>query len=314
MNKKALVTGVNGFVGEHVSKRFNELGYDVVGTARQDAPVDKVGDTLSDYHQVDLLDEEAVRTLNLEGVQAIIHLAGRSAVGESFDKPKEYITENALMTHNLHSHAKDAGFDGRIVTVSTGALYDPNQTLPLTEESRTASNSPYAVGKLSAEAVAQYFRGRGVDTVIARPFNHIGPGQETGFLVPDMYARLRDAGPGNTILTGNLETRRDYTDVRDIAKAYSDLAEAEKLNHTLYNVCSDRSLSGVEILDIIRSVAGLEQVEALVDPSKLRPNEIMDIRGSYARLQRDTGWSPSIDIRQTIADFVQAHSSRLVQS
>ena len=304
MNKTVLVTGVNGFVGEHVSRRFNDLGYDVVGTARQDTPSEKVADELNDYHQVDLLDHEAVKDLDLERFTGIVHLAGRSAVGESFDKPREYLTENALTTYNLHDHAKESGFDGRIVSVSTGALYDPNQQLPLTEESRTASNSPYAAGKLSAEAVASYFRGRGVDSVIARPFNHIGPGQDTGFLVPDIYAKLRNDGYSGTIQVGNLETRRDYTDVRDIARAYSDLVEAEVLNHGLYNVCSDKSLSGLQILDIIKKVAGLEGVTTVVDPSRLRPNDIMDIRGSYSRLQRDTGWSPAKDIEQTIADFV----------
>ena len=304
MNKQILVTGVNGFVGEHVSRRFQELGYDVTGTARQDAPSDKVAGALSGYRSADLLDEDGVKHLELEKFSGIVHLAGRSAVGESFAKPHEYLTENALITYNLHEQAKEAGFKGRIVSVSTGALYDPNQELPLTEESRTASNSPYAVGKLSAEAVASYFRTRGVDTVTARPFNHIGPGQETGFLVPDMYAQIREVGQNGVIQTGNLDTRRDYTDVRDIARAYSDLVETETLNHSLYNVCSDRTLSGKELLEIIKRVSGLDHVVSKVDPSRIRPNEIMDIRGSYSRLQRDTGWSPSIDVEQTIADFV----------
>lgn len=302
--KKVLVMGINGFVGEHVSRRFNELGYEVVGVARQDSPTDKVDDTLSDYHKLDLLDVNSVNKLSLDGISAIIHLAGRSSVGESFEKPREYITENSLMTYNLHDHAKAVGFDGRIITVSTGALYDPRQPLPLEEESRTASNSPYAVGKLSAEAVALYFKTQGVDTVIARPFNHVGPGQGGGFLLPDMYAQLRNTDADGAIRVGNLDTRRDYTDVRDIARAYSNLVEAEKLNHTVYNVCSDRSLSGLQILDIIKNVAGLKGVDALVDPSRLRRNEIMDIRGSYDRIHQDTGWVPSIDIRQTVADFV----------
>jgi GDP-4-dehydro-6-deoxy-D-mannose reductase len=208
------------------------------------------------------------------------------------------------MTYNVHNHAKETGFKGRIINVSTGALYDPTQPLPLEEKSRTASNSPYAVGKLSAEAVALYFRGRGIDTVTARPFNHIGPGQGRGFLLPDLYAQLHEAESGDTIRVGNLDTRRDYTDVRDIARAYSDLVEAEKLNYSLYNVCSDKSISGFQILDIIRKVAGLEDINALVDPSKLRPNEIMDIRGDYSRLYNDTGWTPSVSLEETIADFV----------
>lgn len=304
MNKNVLITGVNGFVGEHVPRRFRDLGYDVTGTARQDDPSDKVADALTEYRKTNLLDSDSLKDLDMQRFSGIVHLAGRSAVGESFTKPHEYLSENAIMAYNLHDQAKEAGFKGRIISVSTGALYHPNQELPLTEESLTASNSPYAIGKLSAEAVTSYFRGRGVDSVIARPFNHIGPGQGTGFLLPDMYAQLQAAEAEGVIKTGNLETRRDYTDVRDIARANSDLAEAERLNHMVYNVCSNRSLSGFEILDVIRRVAGLEKIKAVVDPAKLRPNEIMDIRGNYDRIHLDTGWAPSIDIRQTIVDFV----------
>lgn len=309
MKKSVLVTGINGFVGEHVAKRFNHLGYDVIGTARQDAPEAEVASSLSDYHSADLLDQSSVNKLSLTGVKAVIHLAGRSSVGESFDKPTEYITENSLMTYNIYSHLKDTGFDGRVVSVSTGALYDPNQQLPLNEESRTASNSPYAIGKLSAEAVALYFRNQGIDSVVARPFNHIGPGQGKGFLLPDMYTQLRNASPDRAIRVGNLDTRRDYTDVRDIARAYSDLVETEKLNFSVYNVCSSKSLSGFQILDIIRKVTGLDDVSIEIDPSRLRPNEIMDIRGSFDLLHTDTGWAPSRDIHQTIADFVKRAQS-----
>lgn len=306
MNKnRVLVTGVNGFVGEHTAQHFSELGYDVTGTGRQDNPDTDVSPFLDDYVQADLLDEDSLRKIGFSTLNAIIHLGGRSAVGESFQKPHEYLTENSIMTYNVHNQAKEANFKGRIVSVSTGALYDPNQPLPLTEQSRTASNSPYAVGKLAAEAVAQYFQ-TSVDTIIARPFNHIGPGQGKGFLLPDMYTQMLAAG--DAISVGNLETRRDYTDVRDIARAYGRLVAVEKLNHTVYNVCSDNSKSGLQILQIIKNVTGLSGIEAIVDPSRLRPNEIMNITGDYARLRADTGWSPKIDLDQTVADFVQRQS------
>lgn len=307
---KVIITGINGFVGEHTVREFNTHNYEVVGTARQSTPNAAVKNELSDYQQIDLLDVDSVKTMSLEGVRAIIHLAGRSAVGESFDKPQEYITQNAVMTYNLLSHAKNSNFEGRMVAVSTGALYDPNQPLPLAETSATAPNSPYAIGKLSAEAVTLYFRQRGLDAVVARPFNHIGPGQNTGFLLPDMYAQLQAAQPGESIQVGNIETRRDYTDVRDIARAYRMLVETEKLNYSLYNVCSDKSLSGAQILNTIKEVSRLEDISTTINPAKIRPNEIMDIRGSFERLHNDTGWSPRIDIHQTIADFVAREKNK----
>lgn len=304
MSKEVLITGVNGFVGKHVADRFQSLGFEVTGTARQRSPKPEVASSLDNYIATDMLDARAVNRLSLDGVSAIIHLAGRSSVGESFQHPGEYITQNPLMTHNLFDHAQRQGFEGRIVSVSTGALYDPNQPLPLGEESKTAPNSPYAIGKLSAEAVALYFKSRGIDAVIARPFNHIGPGQETGFLLPDLYTQLRAKNSGETLLVGNLATRRDYTDVRDIARAYSDLATAQSLGHSIYNICSGHSLSGVEIVDMIKDASHRQDVQTTIDPSKVRPNEILDIRGDYSRLHADTGWTPQIDIRQTITDFV----------
>ena len=304
MSKEVLITGVNGFVGKHVADRFQSLGFEVTGTARQRSPKPEVASSLDNYIATDMLDARAVNRLSLDGVSAIIHLAGRSSVGESFQHPGEYITQNPLMTHNLFDHAQRQGFEGRIVSVSTGALYDPNQPLPLHEESKTAPNSPYAIGKLSAEAVALYFKSRGIDAVIARPFNHIGPGQGTGFLLPDLYSQLRSSEYGETLRVGNLATRRDYTDVRDIARAYSDLATAQSLGHSIYNICSGKSLSGLEITDMIKDASGRQDVHTTIDPAKVRPNEILNIQGDYSQLHADTGWDPQIDIRQTVADFV----------
>ena len=304
MSKGVLITGVNGFVGKHVADRFQSLGFEVTGVARQQSPGLEVASSLDNYIAADMLDAQAVNRLSLDGVSAIIHLAGRSSVGESFQQPGEYITQNPLMTHNLFDHAQRQGFEGRIVSVSTGALYDPNQPLPLSEESKTAPNSPYAIGKLSAEAVALYFKSRGIDAVIARPFNHIGPGQGTGFLLPDLYSQLHSSEYGQTLRVGNLATRRDYTDVRDIARAYSDLATAQSLGRSIYNICSGKSLSGLEITGIIKDASGRQDVQTTVDPAKVRPNEILDIRGDYSQLHADTGWDPQIDIRQTVADFV----------
>ena len=128
------------------------------------------------------------------------------------------------MTYNLLDHAKTSNMQGRAIVVSSGALYDPNQPLPISEESATSPTSPYAIGKLASEHVVDYFRNRGLDAVIARPFNHIGPGQKEGFILPDIYAQLSSVGSGGEIQVGNLNTRRDYTDVRDIVAGYKALA------------------------------------------------------------------------------------------
>lgn len=304
MSEKIIVTGVNGFVGEHVVDTFKADGFEVVGVAFDQQPNEKVAEKLDDYISCNLLDVESVNKLSLSDVRAIIHLAGLSAVGQSFDQPQRYIADNAVMTYNLLDRAKQSGMTGRAVVISSGALYNPNQPLPIAESSLTDPTSPYAIGKLATERVVDYFRIRGLDAVTVRPFNHIGPGQGEGFILPDLYAQLTTAGSGGEILVGNLETKRDYTDVRDIVAGYKALALADKLQHNLYNICSGRSLSGKDILALLQKASGIEDVQVTVDQSKIRPTDIMDIYGDSSRLQHELGWQPTHDIAQTVADFV----------
>lgn len=307
MAKKVIITGINGFVGEHVADAFAAAGFDAVGLGHDSVASKKVSQKLHSYFQCNLLDDGDIAKLDLSGVAAIIHLAGLSNVGESFTRPLAYINDNSVMTFNILELARQQGYKGRIVVVSSGALYDPLQALPLSETSKSLENSPYAVGKLGVEHVTNYFRLRGLDAVAVRPFNHIGPGQGRGFLVPDLYLQLKDArnAGSTTISVGNLSTRRDYTDVRDIARAYRLIATAEKLDHGLYNICTGRSLSGFEILDKLQRLMGIKDVTPIVDQSKVRPTDIADIYGDSSRLREDLAWTPEIDIHQTISDFVE---------
>lgn len=309
MSEKIIVTGVNGFVGEHVVDTFKEDGFEVVGIGSDNNPNEKVAHKLDTYVSCNLLDVDSVNNIDLNNTRAIIHLAGLSAVGRSFEQAQRYISDNAVMTYNLLDHAKTSNMEGRTVVISSGALYNPNQPLPIGEESSTSPTSPYAIGKLASEHVVDYFRNRGLDAVIARPFNHIGPGQKEGFILPDIYAQLASAGSGGEIQVGNLDTRRDYTDVRDIVAGYKALALAESLDHNLYNICSGKSLSGKDILALIERIGGYTNIKVSVDPSKIRPSDIMDIYGDSSRIRNELGWQPQYDIEQTITDFV-AESSR----
>lgn len=310
MSKKVVITGVNGFVGEHVVDVFIASGFEVVGVGHDNTPNDKVVSKIAHYEACDLLDMESVATIDFSSADTVIHLAGLSNVGDSFNRPLAYINDNSTMTYNLLEQARLQGFKGRFIVVSSGALYDSNQPLPLNEESPSLENSPYAVGKLAVEHVGNYFRLRGLDVVIARPFNHIGPGQAQGFLVPDLFAQLHIAkqNGADSISVGNLATRRDYTDVRDIAYAYKLLATTPHLAYGLYNICTGRSLAGSEILQVIQQVTGITNISPVIDQSKVRPTDIMEIYGDASRLRQDTGWQPEIKIDQTIKDFVNAQA------
>ena len=301
-----LVTGVNGFVGKHLARELKEQGDEIIGVGREDRPSSELKGLLADYYICDLMDQAAVAKLPLEGVNVVISLAGLARVGDSFAEPEKYKAVNVGVLTNLLAVLADRELKPRVIAISTGTVYDPNQPLPLNEESKLVKNgSPYTLSKIAMEQAAQEFRNKGQDIIIVRPFNHIGPGQEEGFLVPDLFAKLKAAkDSGNVIKVGNLATKRDYTDVRDVVKAYASLAHARGLIHAVYNVCSGKSVAGKEILGLLLQLTSLE-VKVETDTSLLRPNDILDIYGSYQRLQAEIDWQPQIPLRKTLEDFVK---------
>jgi len=300
-----IVTGINGFVGEHLARYLKELGYSVTGIGREPTPKDNVNNLLDTYYQADLLDYGVFDGFDFTNSKAIIHLAGLASVADSFKYPDRYIKDNSVMTDNLLSSALKQGFVGRAVIISTGAIYNPSQTMPLDEDAQTIESSPYSIGKIAAEHTAIEYRSKGLDVVIVRPFNHIGPGQNTGFLLADLYSQVVANQHDNTatISVGSLMTRRDYTDVRDIVKAYRLLAIAPSLMYTTYNVSSGNSYSGQDIVNELSKVMGIT-IDTIVDPSRIRPTDAKEIIGNSNRIRNELGWVPSIELSKTITDFV----------
>jgi GDP-4-dehydro-6-deoxy-D-mannose reductase len=259
---------------------------------------------MADYIECDLTDAAEVQKIDFSGVSGVIHLAGLAAVGPSFDNPTMYVTANVGMQVNLFETAIKQNQHPKFVVISSGALYDPRAHLPLTETSHVLPSSPYAVSKIGQEQMGLYYHLRNFEVIIARPFNHIGPGQGLGFIVPDLTKQVVDfeRGEAKEILVGNLSAKRDYTDVRDIARAYRLLLEHGTSGET-YNVCSGSSKSGQEILDAILHVAGGNPA-VTQDPERMRPSDTPDIYGDHTKLSKDTGWQPEIPLETTIADVV----------
>lgn len=294
-----IVTGINGFVGKHLARELADNEIDVIGIGREEGADSEISGLLEQYIHQDIADNWPETQ---QPVDAVINLAGLAAVGPSFDHPQDYININSAIVTNMCEHYLRQDKKPRIISVISGAIYSPDQTMPLTEESEVALNSPYAVSKVLNEKQLAYYRGRGLSCIAVRPFNHIGPGQLPGFLVPDLIEKLKIADDSGVIEVGNLKTRRDYTDVRDVARAYRLLASAESLGSDTYNVCSGKSHSGEEILQKIQEQMSKESVTLKIDESKIRPNDPMDIYGSADKLARDTGWKPETDLDRTIAD------------
>jgi GDP-4-dehydro-6-deoxy-D-mannose reductase len=304
--EKVIISGVNGFVGHHLARELSDAGVIVVGIGQEAEASPGLSEIVNEYYQANLIEGWP----DIPNIKAVIHLAGLAIVGPSFAKPQIYINANSSMVTNLCEYYIKQENKPRIVIVSSSSVYDANQAMPIREDGQLGMSSPYAVSKVLNENQATYYRNRGLDCIIARPFNHIGPGQNAGFILPDLYDRLSNLKNGETtITTGNMDTRRDYTDVRDIVRAYGKIALAKTLEFSTYNICSGSSLSGNNILDELKSVMGISTVDLAVDPTLIRPTDAMDIYGDYSRLKEEFGWTPQIDIRQTVSDFVKSKSS-----
>lgn len=306
---KIMVTGCNGFVGQHLVKELADNGATVIGVGGAQGSHDK-SPYISAYLELDLTKPDEAARLDYNGVDGVIHLAGLAAVGPSFDDPKLYMDVNVGIEINLFETALKQGVSPRFLIISSGTLYDPTAPQPLTESSPVLPNSPYAVSKLAQEQMAQYYSGRGFETMIARPFNHIGPGQGPGFIVPDFAQQIVAIQKGDQaeMMVGNLEAQRDYTDVRDIVRAYRLLLDNGKSGET-YNICSGNPISGYEILEGLSLAAKLQPV-VKQDPDKMRPSDIPVLSGSHDKLTADTGWQPEIHLEQTLEDVIADWRSR----
>jgi GDP-4-dehydro-6-deoxy-D-mannose reductase len=197
--------------------------------------------------------------------------------------------------------------DARIVWVSSCEVYGAPERLPVDELAPVKPANPYAVSKTAGDLLAGvYADSHGLDLVRARPFNHAGPGQLPIFIVSSLArqaaeGRLAGADPIR-IVTGNPDTRRDFTDVRDVARAYRLLAEQGEPG--IYNVSSGRSVSAADHVQLISELLAPARVEHSIDPTRVRAHEVMDLRGAHDRLTAATGWVPEIPLKQTITDAI----------
>jgi GDP-4-dehydro-6-deoxy-D-mannose reductase len=293
------VTGASGFVGQTLVEHLAISGYEVVGISEPREPPPRISNSLYEYHDADL----AHAWPKTAPVKGIVHLAGLAAVGPSFERPQDYINTNSAMVTHLFEHVLRQGWKGRAIIVSSGAVYgSTGDSKGLTEYSPSLATSPYVVSKLLIEQQTEYYRQRGLDALVARPFNHIGPGQRTGFIVPDLATKVREWQPDTTLAVKNLDSARDYTDVRDIVGAYEVLLEQPQPRHTTYNVCSGYSHSGWEVLKAVCTALGKE-----IPPVEITDHRAIDpsvITGSAERLKFEMGWEPTIEFQTSIDDFV----------
>jgi GDP-4-dehydro-6-deoxy-D-mannose reductase len=307
---RALITGITGFVGPWLAAHLRSLGWDCAGIGRDSEsphhPAPLAGVRL---HSIDIRDRAAVRAvIAAESPRWIFHLAAVSHIPAAAQDPGLAYDVNVGGTFNVLESVRALSLPARIVFVSTGHLYGniDSGEFGFTEDSPLHAASFYGSTKLIGEQLAlAYVRDFGLEIVIARPFNHTGPGQPPVFACPE-FARAIAAGVVRGapvhMKTGRLEPLRDISDVRDVVRAYALLAERGATGQA-YNVCSGDRVSMAEVIRILAALAGVE-VTTELDPAKTRAREIMRSGGNCEKIRRHLGWSPQIPLLTTLRDLL----------
>lgn len=288
-----LITGATGFAGGHLIESLAG-SHRLVGWGRS-TPRPEIA-RLIESQAVDLLDREQVRhaIANLRPA-TIFHLAGAPQVAESWRDTTRPLAGNVLASSHLFDAIRRAGLSCRVLVTGSAAVYAPSDT-PITEEGALAPGNPYALSKLAQEQLAmRACADDGIDVVLVRPFNHTGPHQPPAFVAPSMARQIALIEKGDVepvIRVGNLDARRDFTDVRDVVRAYVSLAGLGRSGE-IYNVGSGVGRSIQSLLDALRARAHAE-VRVEVDPERLRPAETSALVADTTRLRERTGWKPQI--------------------
>lgn len=294
---RLLVTGARGFVGSHVQALAEAGGFG-------EGPLLLAPETL-DIRDADAV-EAMVQSLRPDSV---LHLAAQSFVPRSFEAPGETFEVNVLGTVNLLQALVASRFAGRLLYVSSGDVYGqvPEPALPVTEARVPEPRNPYAASKVAAEqACLAWHRASGLDCVVARPFNHVGPGQNSRFVLPALARQaiaIADGKAPPVIEAGDIDVTRDFCDVRDVVAAYAAILYRGRPG-AVYHVASGVERRVREILGQICQQLGVAP-EIRVDPARLRPSEQRRMVASAEALHQDTGWTPRVPFEDTLTSIIE---------
>jgi len=316
--ESVLVTGISGFVGRHLAVLLSRrAGLDVHGTIL----------SADEVPQADRLPGVKLTECRLEvrsRVEAVVrrtkpsvvyHLAAQSSVPRSLSDPEGTFSSNVMGTLHLLEALRSTPHLRALVLISSAEVYGivPESALPLTEDRNLDPTNPYACSKACADLLgAQYFKTFSVPVIRLRPFNHIGPGQADAFAASSFARQIAEIEAGvraPKILVGNLEGRRDFTDVRDIVRAYT-LAADGCVPGEVYNICSGKAVRIGDVLDKLLALSS-QKVEVAQDPKLMRPSDLPVLLGDCSKFKAATGWSPEIPLAQTLRDLLDYWRGRV---
>lgn len=302
--KKSLIIGAAGFVGAYLINELHENGIDVYATK---LPHEKLENPYAKVYDLDIMDKEAVVALLFEiRPDHIFHLAAQSSVGLAWKNPGLTVDVNIKGSLNVMDAVRELFYKPRLLMIGSGEEYGhirPGET-PITEDNLLRPGNIYAATKACQNMIGSiYSKAYDMELILVRAFNHIGPGQAPMFVVSDFckqVAEIEKAEREPVMKVGNLTARRDFTDVRDVVRAYVKLVQAGQPGET-YNVGSGNARTIQEILDLIISQSNVK-IQVEIDPNKLRPVDVPIIEADISKLSALTGWKPQIPLEQTIRE------------
>jgi GDP-4-dehydro-6-deoxy-D-mannose reductase len=310
---RILITGITGFVGSHLAEYALAQGVEVCGSYRWRSKTENI-EHLRDRLQLvecDLRDLSSVQHL-LEVAQpdAIAHLAAQSFVGSSWQAPAETLLTNIGAQVNLLEAVRQRARKPRFLVVGSSEEYGAveESELPITEDNPLRPLSPYAVSKVGQDLLGyQYFKSYGLPIVRSRAFNHEGPRRGDVFVTSNFARQIAEIEVGlrePVIHVGNLTTRRDYTDVRDIVQGYWLLLERGEPG-VVYNLCSGKAWEIGEVLAFFLAESRVRPIAVREDPSRLRPSDVPVLLGDAGRIRHAVGWEPRRPFEQTLRDVLE---------
>ena len=307
---KSLVTGSPGFAGSHLTEYLLEQGQEVIGLAAEDESLANLK-PFAHHVRVERADlrnaQRVLEVLRDTKPQRIYHLAALSSPADSLQDPRLTYEVNFGGTLNLLLAWRELQFDSRLLYVSSSDVYGlvRDEDLPLREDTPLRPASPYAASKAASEFLAfQFFQGYGLPIVRVRPFNHTGPRQSATFVCSSFAKQIAEVNTGlrpPTVAVGNLQLRRDFSDVRDIVRGYHLLLEKGQPGE-VYQLCSGRAVSIEAILQILIAMAS-RPIQVTVDPSKTRAQEAPVLWGEPSKAGRAVGWRPQYELETTLRDL-----------
>lgn len=309
MNRRVLITGATGFVGGYLLADLQAEGADVWGTSFPAEPDPETVSGCQDICLLDLRDSAGVYDLcRSSQPDWIFHLAAVASVGYSWHNRAETLQTNLLGTLNILEAARIHVPHAKILFVSSSNVYGETGCAAggLREETEVRALSPYAYSKISGEMLCRFYHDvEGLSVLIARSFPHTGPGQSPDFVCSDWASQIAAIEKGRAepvIKTGDIAVQRDFTDVRDVVRAYTMLMHKGRAGQT-YNIASGEAIALSAVLDILLAMTDAD-ITVRTDPAKLRKAEIPCLLGNNQKITSEIGWQPEIPIRQTLSDLL----------